>query len=179
VYLSQLKKWLPLGLVGGFIILLDQFSKAWIINSFELGDGFEIFPPLLHVRRSMNTGIAFGIGEGGSTIYLLLSLMIVLVLLWVYRRSSVEAKVQHLALALVIGGALGNAIDRLQHGYVVDWVFVNIPNLVSNVSNFADHAIVLGVLILLLDGYVQERREKNMEKGKLEQSAETEVVSEV
>ena len=173
----QVKKWLPLGLMGGFIILLDQLSKAWIIANFEVGEGFPILPPLLHVRRSINTGIAFGIGEGGSAIFLILSLMIVLVLLWMYGRSKAEALLQHIALALVIGGALGNAVDRIQHGHVVDWVYIDIPSLVSNVSNFADHAIVIGVLILLVDGYLQERREK--EKAKVEESMETEVVSEV
>lgn len=155
-----LKKYLPLLFVASLILALDQISKAWVISNFAMGEGFSILAPFLQITRSMNTGIAFGIGEGGSMIFLLLSLIIIIVLLGLYARSTPEALIQHFGYSLVVGGALGNAIDRLQHGHVVDFVHISIPNIVSNVSNFADHAIVLGVLLLVLDGFLQERREK-------------------
>lgn len=156
-----LKKWLPLFLVASFILALDQLSKAWVISNFAMGGTFPLLPPFLQITRSMNTGIAFGIGEGGSMIFLLLSLIIILILLGLYARSNPQAFLQHFGYSFVIGGALGNAIDRLQHGHVVDFVHISIPSLVSNVSNFADHAIVIGVLLLILDGFLQERREKS------------------
>jgi signal peptidase II len=158
-----LRKWLPLFTVTGFIIALDQISKAWIVNNLNIGETILPIPalfPYFQFTRSTNTGFAFGIAEGGSSIILLVNIIIVLVLLYTYTRSAAKANLQHIALALVVGGALGNIIDRIQHGYVVDFFHIVIPNLISNVSNFADHAVVLGVIILLIDSYLEERREK-------------------
>jgi signal peptidase II len=173
------KKWLPLVLLGSVVILIDQLSKAWVVDNFAVGTGFSILPPFLYLTRSINTGVAFGIGEGSSTFFLVLATLIVIVLFWMYRQSKADALLQHIALALILGGALGNVIDRIQHGHVVDFVHVVLPNLVSNVSNFADHAIVLGVPLMLLDGFLQERKEKAAERLKLEESENTEMVSEL
>jgi signal peptidase II len=164
------KKWLPLVSLGSVVILIDQLSKAWVVDNFAVGTGFSILPPFLYLTRSINTGVAFGIGEGSSTFFLVLALLIVIVLLWMYRQSKADALLHHIALALILGGALGNVIDRIQHGHVVDFVHIVLPNLVSNVSNFADHAIVMGVPLLLLDTYLQERKEKAAEKLKIEET---------
>ena len=158
-----LRKWLPLFIVTGFVFALDQMSKAWILANLNVNESISPIPalyPYLQFTRSTNTGFAFGMGEGGSSIIMVLSIIISVVLIYYYARSKVEVHLQHIALAMVIGGALGNVLDRIQHGYVVDFFHVFIPNLISNVSNFADHAVVLGVILLLIDGYLEERREK-------------------
>ena len=61
-------------------------------------------------------------------------------------------------LSLVVGGGVGNILDRLQHGVVIDFVHIVIPNVLSNVSNFADHALVIGVIILIIDSVWTERQ---------------------
>lgn len=158
-----LRKWLPFVIVAGFIIALDQISKAWIIANLAVGESFFPIPaldPYFQFTRTINTGFAFGMGEGGSSIILVISLIIVLVLLYSYARSAQNAHLQHIAMAMIVGGAFGNVIDRIQHGHVIDFFHVFIPNLISNVSNFADHAIVIGVIILLIDGYLEEQHEK-------------------
>lgn len=167
------QKWLPLPLIAGFVFSLDQISKAWIINTLNVGETIQVIPalyPYFQFTRSMNTGIAFGMGEGGSMIFLVLSIIIVFVLMYLYIRSAQDARLQHIAFAIVIGGALGNVIDRIQHGHVVDFFHVVIPNLISNVSNFADHAIIIGVVLLLIDSYLEEQREK-------QKIAETEAIA--
>jgi signal peptidase II len=164
------KKWLPLFLFGGFVILIDQLSKSWVISNFAVGDSLSLLPPFLYLTRSINTGVAFGIGEGSNAFFLVLALLIMIALFWMYRQSKTDAMLQHIALALIVGGALGNVIDRIQHGYVVDFVHIVLPSIVSNVSNFADHAIVMGVPLLLLDNYLQERKEKAAEKLKIEET---------
>lgn len=149
-----MKKWLPLPLIVIAALLIDQLSKAWIVNNLEMGETWLVFPalhPYLQVTRSFNTGIAFGIGSGGSTIFLVLSVIIVGGLLAFYAMTPPEMRVQRWALALVIGGALGNIIDRVRFGHVVDFVHVVVPGIISNVSNFADHMIVIGVIVLLID----------------------------
>lgn len=157
------QKWLPLFIISGFVFALDQISKAWIISTLSVGETIQPIPalyPYFQFTRSINTGIAFGMGEGGSMIFLVLSIIITFVLIYLYWRSAQDARLQHIALAIVIGGALGNVIDRIQHGHVVDFFHIVIPNLISNVSNFADHAVVLGVIILLINSYLEEQREK-------------------
>ena len=64
------------------------------------------------------------------------------------------------AIGLVIGGAVGNALDRLQHGHVVDFIHYQIPNLISNVSNLADHAIVCGVLLVIAESFWRDFRDR-------------------
>ena len=112
------------------------------------------------LTHTANTGVAFGLGEGSNIFFLVLALLLVSGLLWLYQQSKAKALLQHIALALIIGGALGNVIDRIQHGHVVDFVNIVLPTMFSNVSNFADHAIVIGVPLMLLDGFLQERKEK-------------------
>jgi len=154
----RLTKWRILAVIVIAVLLLDQISKALILAKLALYQSVEIMPPVLYITRSENTGAAFGIGGGASEVFLLLSLGIMLVILYFYRQAEAKAYLQHLALSLVLGGALGNVLDRVQHGVVIDFVHIVIPNVISNVSNFADHAITLGVILLLWDSLRAERR---------------------
>jgi signal peptidase II len=174
---TSIKKWLLLLLTSGLVIVIDQISKVWIVSSFEVGAGFPLLAPVLYITRSTNTGVAFGLGEGGNQFFLVLVLVLIAGLFWMYYQSKANAFLQHIALALIIGGALGNLIDRIQHGYVVDFFHIVLPGIVSNVSNFADHAIVIGVPLMLLDGILDERREA-IAKPKVEEQEEISEVSE-
>jgi len=162
-------KWLLFFFVAGFTIMIDQVAKLWIIRNLEINE--TILPlaalhPYLQITRISNTGIAFGIGSGGSSLFLILSLLIMAVLLYIYARSKPSEIRQHIAMAMIWGGASGNVVDRIQYGHVVDFVHLVVPGLISNVSNFADHAIVIGVGILLVDSFLQERRERKADQQK-------------
>jgi signal peptidase II len=161
---SIVRKWLPLILFSLIVIVLDRLAKNWIIEHVPLGETLLLFPslhPYLQITHTTNSGIAFGIGIGGNNLALLLSIIIVIGLLIYYTRIPQQTLIQPVGLGLVIGGALGNVTDRVLYGAVVDFVHVVIPGLVSNVSNFADHAIVIGVGCMLLDAWLQDRHEKN------------------
>lgn len=162
----SLKKWSPLLVIATLVILLDQLTKLWIVNNIVVGQTVPILPglqPYLQITRTTNTGFAFGIGEGGSSIILILSSIITLVLLWMYYSSDEADRLQHIAFAMIIGGAIGNIIDRIRLNHVVDFVHITIPNIISNVSNFADHFVVLGVIILLIDNLLHEREKTVVE----------------
>ena len=91
--------------------------------------------------------------------------IIVVAMFIFYPRIDERAWLTRLGIALVVGGALGNAIDRLTRGAVVDFVHLEIPGVIANVSNLADHAIVVGVILMLIDSwFLQPRREKEREK---------------
>lgn len=166
----SLKKWSPLLVIASLVILLDQLTKLWIIDNVVVGQTIPILPslqPYLQITRTTNTGFAFGIGEGGSSIILILSSIITLVLLWMYNNLSEADRLQHIAFAMLIGGALGNIIDRIRLNHVVDFVHITIPNIISNVSNFADHFVVLGVIILLIDSLLHEQEQPFVETENL------------
>lgn len=154
----RLTKWRIFAAIVAAVLLLDQVSKAWVISTLALYESIPLIEPVLYLTRSENTGAAFGIGGGASPLFLLLSIGIMLVVLYFYWRLEETAYIQYLALSLVVGGGIGNVLDRLQHGVVIDFVHIIIPNVLSNVSNFADHALVIGVIILLLDSLRSERQ---------------------
>lgn len=168
-----MRKWLRLILVAASVFAIDQLAKAWVVSSMAVGESIEIIPPLapyFQLTRVTNTGIAFGMFTNSNLVLLVLTSIVVIVLLLIYRSLPQHLRLQQIAFAMIIGGALGNIADRIRFGHVVDFVHIFIPNLISNVSNFADHFVVIGVLLILLDTLLQERREKA-------QSAESEPLS--
>ena len=163
-----MRRWIVFALGVISILLVDQISKQWILEHLALGETYPVIPalyPVFQFTYSANTGAAFGIFPELSQLFQILPMIIVLVILYFVYHSPNSATVMHLAFGLVVGGALGNFIDRLQHGHVVDFFHIYIPPLnFSNVSNFADHAIVFGVIILLIDNLLAERRAKNQQQ---------------
>jgi signal peptidase II len=158
-----MRKWLLLVFVASLVLMLDQIAKALVIANMQEGQTIEVLPavaPYFQFTRVPNTGIAFGMLTGGNFFLLVLTSIIVVILLVVYSKIPTQATVQHIAFAMIIGGALGNIIDRIRFGHVVDFVHITIPGIISNVSNFADHFVVLGVMIILIDSFLEERREK-------------------
>lgn len=157
-----MRRWVIFAVGVIAILLVDQVSKQWIINNLALGETYQVIPalyPVFQFTYSANTGAAFGIFPELSWLFQILPLLIVVAILYFIYRSQDTDTVMHIAFGIVVGGALGNFIDRLQHGHVVDFFHIYIPPLnFSNVSNFADHAIVLGVIILLIDNLLAERR---------------------
>ena len=132
---------------AGLIVALDQLSKVWIRSNLPVGQSLpdEGFFQLTHVH---NTGGVFGLFQGQSfslTIVALVGVGFLLSILFIYRRfpllNSIPGK---LAIGLVLGGIVGNLIDRLSQGYVTDFIDVG----VWPVFNIADSAIVVGVIIL-------------------------------
>lgn len=158
-----MQRWIPLLIATPFVLILDQVAKYRVVQTMAIGQSKVIIPalqPYFQFTRTSNTGIAFGLGEGGSLIFLILSSLVTIFLVYFYTQLKPEARLQQIAIAIVIGGALGNIIDRLRFGYVVDFFHIYIPGIISNVSNFADHAIVFGVALLILDSYRQEQEAK-------------------
>ena len=95
-------------------------------------------------------------------VFLLVALLIIGGLLWYFRETPAEVRFVPFAIGLVIGGAVGNVLDRLQYGHVVDFIHYQIPNVISNVSNLADHAIVFGVLLVIIESLGRDIRDRRL-----------------
>ncbi|WP_298127956.1 signal peptidase II [Brevundimonas sp.] len=142
------------------IILVDQATKAWILDGLSLREVGQVpvLPPILNFSYVENTGVSFGLFGGGEARWALTIFSVVVsgVLAWWATRT--DRRVLISAIGLVIGGALGNAIDRFRFGYVVDFVDFSGTGLFPWVFNVADSAITVGVGLLFLDGFLSDRR---------------------
>lgn len=135
-------------LVAALALLADQVSKHWVQDHFRFSDEFAsaqiVVPDWLSLTYIKNKGAAFGILPNETLLFVLIALVVVGVIVAYFRFLPANRPWLKLSLGLQLGGALGNLIDRLRQGYVVD--FVSIKTL--PIFNVADSCIVVGVLIL-------------------------------
>jgi signal peptidase II len=155
-----LRHWLLLIVIVMATLVVDQLSKNWVMQNLALGDTRQPIPALadyFQITHSANTGLAFGFFPQAGDLVRVFAVVVVAALLYFYPRLPDDALLSRIAISLIVGGALGNVLDRLQYDHVVDFIHYRIPGVISNVSNLADHAIVLGVLLILLEGLVFNR----------------------
>jgi signal peptidase II len=155
--------WAWLG-VTVLVLLLDAYSKAIVSEALELYRPLEVFP-WLNITLAHNYGAAFSFlsNAGGwqRWFFVVLASAVSLVLLvWLLRLPRREW-VTGLSLSLVLGGAVGNLVDRIRLGYVVDFVDVHAGGWHYPAFNVADSAITCGVILLLTDALVLSRRRKH------------------
>jgi len=134
-------------------IMLDFVSKTWISETFYVGKIVPIFPGF-NVTLAHNLGAAFSFlaDEGGWQRYFLSGLAIAMVIIfsiWLHR-TPLKDRCTRLGLSLIIGGAIGNVIDRFQYGYVIDFIDVYVGVHHWPAFNMADSAICMGTGLLLL-----------------------------
>ncbi len=137
------------------VIALDQVTKQLVVNGMDL---YEVIPvmPFLNLTRMHNTGAAFSIMSGTSPLFFItLGLIVSIgVLVWLRRHPKGEP-VMAVALVLILGGALGNVIDRAARGHVIDFIDFYVGAWHWPAFNVADMAIVTGAGLLILDMYLQ------------------------
>jgi signal peptidase II len=148
-------------LLGLLVLAVDQASKWWVLNVLQLPQrGSIAVMPGLNLTMEMNSGVTFGLLRGfgsGQHIVLALVALAVVVALGAWLRRAEHLSVA-LALGAVAGGAVGNVVDRLRYGEVVDFIHVHAFGWSWYIFNLADSAIVCGVAVLVLDGLLPRRR---------------------
>lgn len=144
-------------LLAALILALDLLTKWWIRTTFELHQSLEIIPGYLRIIRVHNTGVAFGLFADFQSAWkpYLLALMavvaVVVIVIYSARMPSGRVMLQ-LALAVTMGGILGNFIDRIVRGFVVDFIEFHVhDSFYWPTFNVADSAITVGIALLLLD----------------------------
>ena len=156
--------WLWLPLLAG-VIALDQLSKAWIVNHVPYG-GIRTLLPVLDITLRYNRGAAWSLLDSASgwQRWLFSGLAVVVgvgLLVWLRRINGRTQQLLAVSLSLILAGALGNLIDRLLHGQVVDFILAHWNDAQFPAFNVADSAITIGAALMLLDAFTDGRRSSN------------------
>ncbi|MDH4233667.1 MAG: signal peptidase II [Gallionella sp.] len=156
----SLPKWLSL---SALVIVFDQLSKVWITNHFSYGESLRVLS-IFNVVRAHNTGAAFSfLHDAGGMQRWLFSAIAVVASVWIVwlLRKYAGLTLFSLALSLILGGALGNLIDRIAYGYVVDFLSFHWGEYYFPAFNIADSAITCGALLMILDS-IKPRRDNDV-----------------
>jgi signal peptidase II len=137
--------------LGLIVVLIDQISKIWVRSSFVCGgEPVEVLPGFFNLVYVRNPGAAWGL-FGGQQVFLILISVTVLILISVYRRRILNPTLDHrIALGLMLGGVLGNLIDRIKFGWVTDFLDFYIGDWHWPSFNVADSAICIALGLYLL-----------------------------
>ena len=148
-----------------FLFLIDQITKFLFDKLLVLNKPLRVFEKFLYLTKSYNTGVSFSMLKNAGILIILLSLVI-LVFLWRYQKSFEENERNIIAFSLVYGGLIGNLVDRIVRGHVVDFLDFYIFNLDFPIFNFADICICCGVGFLLYAIYKGEDNENSSRRSK-------------
>ena len=137
------------------IVVLDQLTKFIVHSSMNLYDSIQVIPYLLNFTYIRNEGIAFGIYfEGAETIFIVLPILITIYLFYLLKSEEFQDKFSQIALFLIIAGAVGNIIDRIFRGYVVDFIDFHLNGMHWYVFNIADSSVTIGLIFLLYSSII-------------------------
>ena len=151
----MLNRWLSL---SALVIVLDQLSKAWITNHFYFGESFTVLG-VFNLVLAHNTGAAFSfLSEAGGVQRWLFSIIAIIASAWIILllRKHRAQVLFALALSMILGGALGNLIDRISYGYVVDFLSFHWDEHYFPAFNLADSAITCGAFLLILESFKKD-----------------------
>jgi signal peptidase II len=152
--------WLPWLGLSLAIFLADQFTKVLILGYYQLGDSTHV-TSFLNIVRAHNTGAAFSFLAQASGwqrwLFTAIGVVAAVFIIWMLR-SHAGQRLFSFALALILGGALGNVLDRVLYGHVIDFVQVHWRGWYFPAFNVADSAITVGAACLILDELMRVRR---------------------
>ena len=146
-------------LLSAVIVGIDQWVKIWTVSTFELGESQSVISNIFSLTYIRNTGAAWSLLEGKMWFFTIITVIAVIAVLYFLIKNLHESKWFTIGLSLVLAGALGNFIDRVRLGYVVDMFqtdFINFP-----IFNVADMSLVIGVACIFIYIILDEK-----EKGK-------------
>ena len=133
------------------LVILDQITKALVINFFNLYDSVALLP-MINLTFVVNYGFAFGLLNNPSLNQILVSLVILAIIIYfLYLLIKTQDKIFQLTLTLILAGALGNFIDRIFRGFVIDFIDIYIGKYHWPAFNIADSCITLGFVVLMIN----------------------------
>jgi len=141
-----------IGIVAGAVLILDQATKAWVLANLPLGGSIPVIPGFFDLTHVHNPGGAFGFLAGMSAeirslLFVAISLLAAGLILYFYWQTPIRQRFLAVGISLLFGGAVGNLVDRLRFGIVIDFLDLYVGSLHWPAFNVADSAITIGVVI--------------------------------
>lgn len=145
-----------------FVIVIDQLTKAWVLSGLDLREigRVEVWSPIFNVTWVENRGVSFGLFGDGSARWVLSLFSVVVAGALGWWALKADRRLLITAIGLIMGGAIGNVVDRIRFGFVVDFLDFSGTGVFPWVFNVADSAITIGVVLLILDSILSERAVK-------------------
>ena len=141
-----------LGILVTFIVVLDQLSKSYIQANMRLGESIPVLPDIFHITYILNPGAAFGLFADQTFFFIGLAVAMVLAVIYFYPAIKKESAWMKIGVGLLVGGAIGNLVDRIQIGKVVDFFDFRI----WPIFNIADIGIVCGAFIIVTAAFLEK-----------------------
>lgn len=140
------------------IVIIDQITKFIVHKFMDLYDSINVIPYFLNFTYIRNEGIAFGIYfEGGKIFFIILPILITIYLFYLLKNEEFQDNQSQIALYLIIAGAIGNIIDRIFRGYVVDFIDFHLNGMHWYVFNIADSSVTIGLIFLLYSSIIVKK----------------------
>ncbi|ENO0919689.1 signal peptidase II [Staphylococcus pseudintermedius] len=132
------------------ILIDDQLTKFIIRTQMTLGESFAVVPKFLYITSHRNNGAAWGILSGKMTFFYIITIIVLIALIVFYIKEAKNNMLMQIAISLLFSGALGNFIDRVSSGEVVDFIDTVIFGYDFPIFNIADASLTIGVVLLII-----------------------------
>lgn len=156
-----MKKILPISLL---FVVIDQVVKILVINKMALQQSITIINNFFNITYVRNTGAAWSILSGNVLLLIMISVLALVTIYYYLIKDKDLNKIDIVSYSMLIGGIIGNLIDRIVHGYVIDYLDFTIFNYNFPIFNIADTLIVISIIIIGISLIVGEYREQNRNK---------------
>lgn len=137
-----------------FVIFADQYTKQLVVSQIPLDEGISLWKQFFMLFYVRNYGGAFSIFQNAKYLFLTTGILIPIIISWFFRKKILESYLFTTSISMIVGGAIGNLIDRFRFGYVIDFIKVG----TFPVFNVADSFITVGVIFLAILLYIEESK---------------------
>mgnify|MGYP003302981343 CR=1 FL=1 len=150
-------------LISILILIIDIISKQLVLHTMLEHQSIAIIDNFFSITLAKNTGVAFSLLEGKLPLIIIMTTIIIFIILK-YIKSTNPNNIESICYSLVLGGALGNLIDRIIYGYVIDFLDFNLLGYPFPIFNLADTFIVIGIILLLILSLIESRNQNEINK---------------
>lgn len=152
---------MPMTLYTAILILMDQISKYIIVKTMNIGESISVIGEVLQITSHRNYGAAWGMLQNQMIFFYIITIIVLIALIYFYYKEAADNLLMQCGLMLIFAGAIGNFIDRLFRGNVVDFIDTKIINYDFPIFNVADSCLTIGVFILLYELLFNQKEEKS------------------
>ena len=152
---------IPMTLYTAILILMDQISKYIIVKTMNIGESISVIGEVLQITSHRNYGAAWGMLQNQMIFFYIITIIVLIALIYFYYKEAADNLLMQCGLMLIFAGAIGNFIDRLFRGNVVDFIDTKIINYDFPIVSVADSCLTIGVFILLYELLFNQKEEKS------------------